>query len=217
MASRFETAILPWPADLATIGDRHQLANAIDSHPAEAWDRALMIPVLDEFLLDVGLLICFELHGDDPEWVAIPEEGSNTWARRLPGPSCTLTVCVVRSIPEEILAITCCMKAWRNRLSVQYFTMSGSRFGNPVHFKASSPVLMMNLVAHARSIALRLGTLQSRYQRVRVLIQGSAKVIPDQTVVWSKKIRRQPSKRRLQRKTDMAQANLNRKLAQLVQ
>lgn len=124
---------------------------------------------------------------------------------------------LVRAIPEEFLALTCCMRARRSRLSVQYFTMSGSRFGNPVRFKASSPVLMMNLVAQARSIALRLNAPQSRYQRVRVLIQGSAKIIPDQTVVWSRNIRRQPSKRRLRRKTDMAQANLNCKLAQLVQ
>ena len=216
LGASYETAILPWH-DMLVPEQLQHLAGVIFNLPATAWDQARVMPVLDEFILDVGLMKHVELPGDDPRWLPVPEEGANVWARPLPGPSCTPAIIVLRTTPEERFVVTCNMIARHNVMTVQYFTMTGTRLGDPVLFNAKNPVLMRNLVASARSMALCSGALRSRHQKVHVLIHGNAKLIPDHCVVWSEHIRKKPSGKRLRCKTDLAHRNLSFKLAELVQ
>lgn len=109
------------------------------------------------------------------------------------------TLCLVH--PARHLVVTCNIVARHNTMAVQYFTMTGTRFGDPILFNTKNPVLMRNLVARARCIALWRPAI-TPYFSVRVLIHGNAKLI---------------SGKRLRCNTDLAHRNLNLKLAELVQ
>ena len=216
-AASFEFVILPWSEDLAP--ERlQQLADVLFKLSAAAWGRVRVKPVLDEFMLDVGFVKCFELPGDDDsEWTPIPQEGSDYWARPVPGPSCVPVIIAIRTIPEEHLVVNCNIRASRSIMTIQYVTMSGSPFGDPVHFSTKKPVLMRDLVAHARRVALCKGTLRSHHQNVRVLIHGNPKTVPNHYIVWSEHVHNKPPRKRLRCKTDLSQKNLNFKLAEIMQ
>ena len=103
--------------------------------------------------------------------------------RRLGGHTCVL---IVKEVCPTPLLVSCTLAVWDGSITAAFCLMSGAEFTTCTFVlrRSNATLRIFELEDAAREAALQQDLLESRQQKIQLLLHGFSAALPDTTPVW---------------------------------